>query len=380
MATVDRTGISSLDLAGYRTYFEEQFRSEFGQDLSLAPETPQGQLIGIMAQSITEESEALIAESNGTSWDHATGRQQDDLGTLTNTSRTGATRSTVTATLTGTVGTVIPRLSRAETLNGDAFLTDATATIGALGTIDVAMTAEDAGPILAAVGALSRIVTLISGWDSITNSAAAVLGATAEGDQAYRDRYYTRVAAWELNSMGAMRTAILTAGATSVEIEENDTTAQVTRQGLNIAANSYMAIVQGGVTLTVAEAIAATKPPGIGTSGAVAQAVADGRTMNFQRVVETAVALTVEITIDTDFPSDGQTDIQDALVAYALANWKTGEGINVSRLYQPILSVIGHVVSTAPAVTLQNGNALPATPDLNVIYVLSAGDVTLNVS
>ena len=40
MASIDETGITPVDLQGYKILLEEQFREEFGETLSVDPETP----------------------------------------------------------------------------------------------------------------------------------------------------------------------------------------------------------------------------------------------------------------------------------------------------------------------------------------------------
>ena len=48
MARVTEAGIVALDLAGWRAALEGIFRGSLGSDLDLAPETPQGQIVGTL--------------------------------------------------------------------------------------------------------------------------------------------------------------------------------------------------------------------------------------------------------------------------------------------------------------------------------------------
>ena len=82
MARVTPQGIEPTTLAGYVAALEARFRSALGEDLDLAPETPQGQLIGVLAVTLAEVDEALVAVANGASRDRALGVQLDDLGSL----------------------------------------------------------------------------------------------------------------------------------------------------------------------------------------------------------------------------------------------------------------------------------------------------------
>ncbi len=82
MARVTSQGIEPTTLQGYIDALEGAFRSALGSDLDLAPETPQSQLIGLLALTLAESDEALVAVANGMSRNRALGIQLDDLGSL----------------------------------------------------------------------------------------------------------------------------------------------------------------------------------------------------------------------------------------------------------------------------------------------------------
>ena len=82
MARVTAEGIEPTTLQGYIDALETVFRTTLGPDLDLAPETPQGQLIGTLALTLAEVDEALVAVASGASRDRALGVQLDDLGSL----------------------------------------------------------------------------------------------------------------------------------------------------------------------------------------------------------------------------------------------------------------------------------------------------------
>ena len=82
MARVTAEGIDPTTLQGYIDALETAFRSALGPDLDLAPETPQSQLIGVLALTLAEADEALVAVGNGMARSRAIGVQLDDLGSL----------------------------------------------------------------------------------------------------------------------------------------------------------------------------------------------------------------------------------------------------------------------------------------------------------
>ena len=82
MARVTAEGIEPTTLQGYIDALEAAFRTALGADLDLAPETPQSQLIGVLALTLAEADEALVAVGNGMARSRALGAQLDDLGSL----------------------------------------------------------------------------------------------------------------------------------------------------------------------------------------------------------------------------------------------------------------------------------------------------------
>ena len=100
------------------------------------------------------------------------------------------TRSRVTATVTGVAGTNLPAASRARTSDGDVFRTVADVALAPSPGVSVDMEAVDEGSVMAAAGTLTQIVTVVAGWETITNAAAAVLGIPRQDDPQYRRAYH----------------------------------------------------------------------------------------------------------------------------------------------------------------------------------------------
>ena len=144
--------------------------------LANADQTPQGQLAGIIAVLEAVIGEALVRLGNATSVNDAVGTQLDTLGELLDILRQRPTRSRVTATVTGVAGTNLPAASRARTADGDVFRTVADVALAPSPGVSVEMEAVDEGAVMAAAGTLTQIVTVVAGWETITNAAAAVIG------------------------------------------------------------------------------------------------------------------------------------------------------------------------------------------------------------
>ena len=380
MAIVSDQGITATTRNGYLTLLNAQFRAALGSELDLSTPTPQGQLIGVLAETFSDIDQAIVAMANGFSLAAATGRQLDDIASLFGMYRLSATRSEVTATLSGVAGTVIPAGSLAATTAGITFATVSAATIGLGGSIDVQMRATALGEEVAAASTLTRVLTRISGWDSVTNAAAATLGQEVETDSNLRRRYRAILGRTSRTSLSAITGLIADAdNVTAYRVVENSTSASITVQNIAIEANSILAIVEGGSDEDVATAIANTKALGIGTSGDQS-AVIQGSTIRFRRPEELPIRVTLQTNARSNFQSDGIRQLTTGLVNYVSA-LDIGYGIGDNDLYEPAYRIPNHVISSI-AVARKSGSEGIATVDLDLDQklTLAAGDVNITVT
>ena len=391
MATVTPQGITPTTLPQYVTRLGGVWQTALGDDLSLATETPQGQIIDGLAIVFTEIDEAIVALSNGHSLDRAQGVAQDDQADLLNVERRRATRSIVTATLGGIAGTNISINSRVATAANEVFATSAAVMIPAAGTIDVEMVSVNFGAIPASAGDLTQIIDVIAGWETATNTAAASLGMPEETQADFRLRYRRHVGRNASTPVQAIEGRLLEVmGVTDVLVRDNSTNASVTVQGQAIAARAVYAAVEGGTDAAVAAGIYAAKTAGAPTVGATTVAVdqldADGMAVgtvnvNFDRVTLTPITVTFTVTPGMDFPGDGLMRINENLVGY-VAQQGISNPIDSTRILAPILSVPGHMIGTVTIAKKTGAGDITdrANVALNEKLTLAAADITITVT
>ena len=381
MAIVDDLGVRATIRADYVALLETQFRTALASDLDLSSETPQGQLIGVIADALYEVDQALVSTANGLSLSAATGRQLDDIASLFGLRRLAATRTEVTATLAGVSGTVIMAGALAATEAGETFELVSAATIGAGNTVDAVMRATLAGPTAVAIGGLSRILTRVAGWESVTNAAAADPGRAAETDAELRTRYRSILGRTARTSLASMSAAVAgVAGVTDQRVVENNTAAEVTTQNIAVSANSILVIVSGGADADIGRAIAGTKAIGVGTSGDETVTV-QGNTIRFRRAEDVPVSVNLQTVARSGFPSSGVSLIVDDVVLY-VSELGIGNGLAANDLIGPAHHTIrGHTVSSV-TVSRKAGGGGVATADLDLDQrlTLAAADVSVTVS
>ena len=268
--TVDETGIRAASLEDNIANLRARFRAVFGADLSLAPQTPQSQMIGVMALALTEIGEGLVEIGTGTDIDRAPGARLDALTGQLGVDRRQATRSRVTATLTGVAGTGVPAGSRAKTDPGGAEFRTLAAVVLSPDGVSVEMEAVDAGAIEAPAGSLTDLVTLIAGWETVTNPSDASVGRGRESDAELRDSYRARTAATVEGPVEAIEGALAEALAGRVRVVENDGggTSSV-MQGYPVPLHGVLVVAETGSDADLRRAVSSHRSLGAPVGSAI---------------------------------------------------------------------------------------------------------------
>ena len=108
------------------------------------------------------------------------------------------------------------------------------------------MEAVETGPIEVAPGALSEIVTVISGWERVTNVAAGIAGRDAQSDTDYRQALITRSARNTAGPLAALNAALEEAATTRRRITENTESTVMVVDEWPLRPHSICVIAEGG--------------------------------------------------------------------------------------------------------------------------------------
>ena len=330
-------------------------KSVFGENLNVSPESPDGQINGVLSESDANLWELAEEAYNAFNPSIAAGVVLSNLVQLNGLTRLPATSSLVLLTITGTPATVIPAGSLVSTSDtGDQFSTNADATIVA-GTVDVLASAVNTGPINGLAGTLTVIDTPISGWDAVTNVSDAVIGTDEETDvelRARRSQSVARDAQAIIDAIFAEVSAV--AGVTHVVVLENDTDTGPDANGL--PAHSTHVIVVGGTDADIAEAIFLKKTLGVTPFGTTTIAVNDDQgiphNVSFSRPTNIPIFVVVNLTTFSGYPADGDDQVKQATVDYANGSlvagreFSLGDDVIHSEIYTPINTIPGHTVDS----------------------------------
>src|SRR5215471_12600647 len=96
IVVIDQTGITSVPYSEVLAYFQEQFRSIYGSDIVIDPDTQDGQLLGVYSQALTDTNDAALTAFNSFRPSFAVGAGLSSIVKINGIARKIATSSTVT--------------------------------------------------------------------------------------------------------------------------------------------------------------------------------------------------------------------------------------------------------------------------------------------
>lgn len=262
-------GVIVPDTSTLRDDVESEYRSVFGQDLDVNPETPQGALITMEVENRDAVVRNNAELANQINPDLAGGIFLDAIWALMGGQRFDATHSFLSQVkFTGIAETIIPKGSQAATLNGDLFETTKTLIIGKDGSVTGDMRAIETGAVECGVGQLNKVASSVLGWETVHNPSNAVLGRYAESDLQSRRRRKQTLAKNTVSVGEAITSALYELeGVRSLAYRENYTDQPMIFDGITLVPHSIYVCVEGGDKEAIARSLLRTKTLGAAFNG-----------------------------------------------------------------------------------------------------------------
>jgi len=395
------TGISVDDISTVRETVRAEWVAAFQKDgqpvLDTQPETPAGQLIDSQTAHIAEKDNELLFLANQFNPLTAEGIWQDALGKIYFLTRKQQQPSVAQCTVTGLEGTVIPIGAQIKSSSDQTvWMCASTVTIPATGSTTANFVCAQTGPIAAAVGTLTNIVTIVPGWDAVTNLAAATVGRDLETQMEFEQRRYASVAANARGSVGAIYGTIANIqGVIDCVVLENTSSADVVQWGVTIPGHSIFVSVVGGADADIAQALYSKKDAGCGTAGNTTVTYQDDTLPGqpvFSYLIERPEPLSfgikVEIRMTSVTPSNIVQLVKDAVLADFSGNGPHGnlrvgmaQTVYASRFYCAVIEAgatsLESIQICAPAAGLAWGDNVTVNADQSP--VLDADDIIVTL-
>lgn len=335
VCTIDENGVTKPDYADILTYIEDQYKAIYGNDIYLEPDGQDGQLVAIFAAALNDANAMAVQVYNAFSPSTARGVGLSSVVKINGLSRAVASYSTVDVIVTGQAGTIISN-GIAQGSDGSQWLLPASVTIPAGGDITVTATAKDVGAVSAASGTVTAIATPMRGWQSVTNPAAASIGAPVETDAQLRRRQSVSTMIPNQTVLEGILAAVWQVpNVTRLRGYENDTS---TTDANGQPRNSIALVVDGGDSALIAATIAKKKAPGVQTVGTTSVSIVDAYGISHSTQLYRPTAVTIKVNINLTALTGYSTAIGDqikaALVAY-IRGQNIGQSIFWTRLFTP---------------------------------------------
>lgn len=346
-----QTGMAAEDTQAIRerraAAWKDAFRAAGNETtLNTDPETPAGQLVDGETALISQKDSELLVLANGFDPKTATGIFQDALGAIYFISRHVAEPTVVTCQCRGLQGTTIPAGAVIQDVNGNNYQSGTAAVIPESGLIDVVFSCTTPGPIEAAAGTVNKIITVIPGWDGVTNDTAGAVGRERETQAEFEQR---RIDSVSKNSHGLAESvggsvANLT-GVIACRIEQNRGDDQIEVLGITIPPHSVYLSVYGGDVDEIGMTMHEKLDAGCGTAGNTSVTVTDpsngSRNVYYFTIAElTNLYVRVNTAAGAVYDAD---NVKEAILANlngetdAYSRAKMGDTVFASRFYQDVI-------------------------------------------
>lgn len=323
---LSNNGVVVADTADIKSDIQSEYQTALGADLPLEDATPQGRLIDIETDARTSVIENNVLVSNAINFNLASGIILDAWGANFGLVRGSATSSQVTATITGVAGTVISANSQAATQNGDIFYLENQVTIPVGGEVTATFLSLEKGEIPCPVNSLTKIVDGTLGWETITNTAAAIIGTNRESDASFKQKFYDAGLFSGMSLIEDYDNALMNVpNVISAYVRDNGTSSAVTYDTVTIAAHSVYACVDGGDNTEVATALFKRKSAGSDWTAVSGQSVTvnvtdetygDTYAVTFNRPSNVNIYAAVSCSAGTSTEPDIETAVKTAITNY----------------------------------------------------------------
>ena len=312
-----------------------KFTAEFGSNFDVSPESPDGQVIGVVADEIDQCWNQAQQVFNSYRPGAVSGVGLDNVCELTGAVRYVNEHSKVTVVCAGSAGTIVPAGSQV----GDGTMTFTLDTDVILPG-DVTAVADSAGEYYIAPNTVTKIITTgIPGWTSVNNPDIGTTGINYEPDPSLRARRDKTTSISGSATVEAIYASLSDLNLDYIRIRDNDTGSAIGAQ----PSGTIFVVVDGGTKNDIARRIYNAKTGGVPTFGAESINIADSKgyphTIKFSRSSNTEIFVkgTFKRRAGSNVSSnDAAKSLQEATISY-LNSLQPGQSVIWSELFKPLM-------------------------------------------
>ena len=338
MAGVTEQGFTVKSAAEITADLDAKFVGTFGSQFDTSAESPDGQLIGVVAKLLEDVWQQAEGAYNAYSPSNAYGVGLDKVAEINGITRITNLPTSVAITFSGTAGTVVPAGYIVKTVDGLEFATVAVAVVPAI--VTAKCTTQGAIRILA--NEVHVLTTAIAGLTGATNLEPGITGIVREEDPAFRARRENSTISRGTSSIDAIYEGVKSLNLPYIAIIENTTSATVD----GVPANSFLVVVEGGTPAEVSQVIYDNKPQGITSYGSIVTVINDSKgyphNIGISRPTPIDISVTTSITNLPGASVDSATLVKAAIVDY-VNDINISEDVYWSYFFSAILEVVPNI-------------------------------------
>lgn len=313
-----------------------RFVAAFGSTFDVSPESPDGQVIGIVADEVSSCWDQAQHGFNAYRPGSMEGVGLDNICELTGAVRYVNKPSSVTVVCSGSSGTVVP----AGSLVGDGTNTFATQTDVTIPG-DATALCTTVGEIYVGPSTVTKIITTgITGWTGVTNPEEGVTGINYEQDTSLRARRDKTTVSNGTSTTEAIYSALADLDLDYIRIRDNDTPDAIGSQ----PGNTIYLVVDGGTENDIGRRLFDNKTAAVPTYGSISVVVKDSKgyphTVKFSRTSKVPVFFDIKVKRlpNANLSSnDVEMAVQDAVMDY-ITSLQPGAPVVWSYIIPPILA------------------------------------------
>lgn len=386
-----QTGLVTQSLEEIITEITGKYQEIYGNDINIDQNTPDGQMINLLAQMKKDILDLLVQYNSNIDVDQVQGIAQQILYKLNGLEIKSYTYSYVNVKVTTIGPTNLQGLDNnidnsdgtgytIQDTNGNRWIL-ANSVINLNGTDEFPFRAAELGGIQCLPNTVTLPETIVSGVVSVTNPAANyITGDTGESDAEYRQRRNKTVALPSQGFDESIEAQLLNLDTvTQVKVYDNRKSVEVN----GIPAHTIWVIVEGGQNSEIGNIIYANIPPGIPMKGSIEVLVSKSNgeltPVYFDR--GTAQTLYVKITIkNLETTALDETDIKNKMSENLTYNiGENADTATITCVLRDILNNTGIPYDVEVSTDNSNWQEIVTPTGLDNYFALAAENITLTV-
>ena len=340
MATLTEEGIKIERLDSIVSTLENGLRQIYGQNIDLSPNTPDGQVVGLLAQIRMDFEELAENVYRQLDPDVATGAWLEQRVAYAGLMRRGANYSYLrSVALTGEPNTKLYSGIVVSDTHKVRWVLVSDVTLDSNGSARADFRSEQLGVFNLAKNTNLTIETITLGLISATTQEDAEIGIEEETDTQLRERFlFSRTKNAQISAEAINAKIAALPDVKHVRVLENNTGQ---RDSFGVEPHSINVIVNGGDSNSIADVIYQNKGAGVGLQGdtqVTLQRDNEQRVIRFDRAAMVDIQISMRCVRYEDFTQINKSEITEQLAKQV---FNIGQAVSLSRLYSPINKVGG---------------------------------------